>query len=214
MTQEVQLLGLACYLSCRSCCDFTLLPTIAVIMGRAQEWILRAREHPLCAVRDSLQTTRKMGKANLLTKQPHLLIRRFYRFAARQIAVHFLTIHVKKQPKETRVVPRRNTHAHVQIHNVASSKGKHFYFRQPLGWMRMHPFQAAYTPQALASGTPGRASLSAAPVIPCQTNSNKALEQSQRGYASHMLTQLPLPLTTVRINSVPAVSNNIIRSYF
>lgn len=68
------------------------------MMDRA-EWILHAREHPLRPVKDSLQTSakgRKMGKANLLIKQSHLLIERFYRFAALQIAVHFLIIPVKK----------------------------------------------------------------------------------------------------------------------
>lgn len=46
-------------------------------------------------------TTERQRKANLLTKQPHLLIERFHRFAALRIAVHFLTILAKKQPKET-----------------------------------------------------------------------------------------------------------------
>lgn len=56
MTQEVQLLGLACYLSHRSCCDFTLLPTIAVIMGRAQSGFCTP-ENTLCVQRGTLCKT-------------------------------------------------------------------------------------------------------------------------------------------------------------
>lgn len=129
---------------------------------------------------------RKTGKANLLTKQPHLLIERFYHSAALQIAVHFLTIPCKKAAKGNRVDPRQNSHAHVQIHSVASSNSKRFYFRQALGWMGMHPFQAAYIHRLLPVAHLGGHLYLAAPVIHCQTSSNRALEQSERGYASHI----------------------------
>lgn len=98
-----------------------------------------------------------MSKANLLIEQSHLLIERFYHFAALQIAVHFLTA------KGNRVDPRQNTHTNPECDKF---KRQTLLFQAGFGVNGYVPLPSCIHPQAIASGTPGQVSLSDSPHYP------------------------------------------------